>query len=236
MHRIYIIRNNINNKIYIGQTTMPIEKRFAYHVKPSNRCILLKKAIAKYGKENFTIHLLTIVFNKELADKLEIFYIKKFLSNKGNGYNICKGGQNPPSWKGKHHSKKTIEKLSSIRGKKHPNFGRKQSEEEKNKRRKSLTGSNNPCFGKLRSDSFKIKVSNSKLKKSIDNIANFKSGCVYKYKNGPYEVIVEFDSKKYRKKFKKKNDAEKYRINLCNFIYNYVILKNKKYIDLLNRK
>lgn len=56
-YSIYIIKNTINNKVYIGQTSQSVDERFREHMKPST----IKKrgnykiynAIEKYGKENF---------------------------------------------------------------------------------------------------------------------------------------------------------------------------------------
>lgn len=33
---IYIIKNKINEKVYIGQTLRSVEERFKQHMKPSN--------------------------------------------------------------------------------------------------------------------------------------------------------------------------------------------------------
>ncbi len=54
---IYIIKNTINDKVYIGQTTMTVHERFMSHKKP---CVLkqrstykLYNAMNKYGSDNF---------------------------------------------------------------------------------------------------------------------------------------------------------------------------------------
>ena len=61
---IYIIRNNINGKVYIGQSQNAI-RRFKEHCKPSNSNSIIGKAIQKYGKENFCkiIHLFNTFLN-----------------------------------------------------------------------------------------------------------------------------------------------------------------------------
>lgn len=57
MGYIYKITNNLNNKIYIGQTVKTVEKRFQQHKNNSNKSyfshIVLYKAFNKYGIENF---------------------------------------------------------------------------------------------------------------------------------------------------------------------------------------
>ena len=52
---IYKITNNINNKIYIGQTTRTLEERIAEHKRKRNP--LISKAIKKYGIEKPTLRI-----------------------------------------------------------------------------------------------------------------------------------------------------------------------------------
>jgi len=93
---IYIIKNHINDKIYIGQTTSTIEKRFKRHLsdaKNPNRkgCLKLYNAINKFGGKNFYIEHLASAKGRENIDFLEIYFIKNYDSIK-NGYNIKSGG------------------------------------------------------------------------------------------------------------------------------------------------
>lgn len=92
---IYKITNNVNGKIYIGQTSKTIKWRFSGHL--SNAKAGGKNyfytAIRKYGKENFSIESLCVCHSKKNADKLEIMFIKKFDSmNPDIGYNMAPGG------------------------------------------------------------------------------------------------------------------------------------------------
>lgn len=93
---IYIIKNKINDKVYIGQTTQGSEVRFKQHLKllKSNQNQLIHKAIKKYGKENFYYEVLykNIDDYKQL-NKLEEECILKYNSLMPNGYNMCPGGQ-----------------------------------------------------------------------------------------------------------------------------------------------
>ena len=91
---IYIIKNTINDKVYIGQTTTTLKTRFAQHRKKSvisSRFYKLYNAIRKYGKDKFYIELLEkdIPINK--LNEREIYYIDKFNSC-NSGYNTTKGG------------------------------------------------------------------------------------------------------------------------------------------------
>ena len=92
---IYIIKNNINEKVYIGQTTQKPEDRFKQHLKllKTNKKQLIHKAIKKYGKENFYFEILqTNIESIKKLNELEEFYIEKYNSISPNGYNLCKGG------------------------------------------------------------------------------------------------------------------------------------------------
>lgn len=91
---IYIIRNKINNKVYIGQTTTNLKTRFNQHCKKStlkNRNYKLYNAIKKYGRDNFYIGVIEDNIKIEELDQKEIYYIEKFNSYY-KGYNSTKGG------------------------------------------------------------------------------------------------------------------------------------------------
>lgn len=82
---IYMISNDKNDKVYIGQTTKSIYERFNEHCSYSFSEI--GKAIQSIGNEHFTVSLLDDTASNldELAE-LEEFYIKKYNSIE-NGYN-----------------------------------------------------------------------------------------------------------------------------------------------------
>lgn len=93
---IYKITNNINNKIYIGQTVRNIKERFREHLKNANSESKqpLYRAIAKYGKENFTIDIIEEC-NINKINEREIYYINK-MNSYNNGYNATLGGEGRP--------------------------------------------------------------------------------------------------------------------------------------------
>ena len=134
---IYLIRNRINLKSYVGQTTQSFEKRMINHkTKSFNKYGVFYEAIKKYGWNNFEkYHIDTCYTNQNDLDAMECHYIDLFNSKTksqgGNGYNIKDGGS-----RGK-HSEETKQKLSESRmpfiGKNHPNFGKPMKEETKQK-------------------------------------------------------------------------------------------------------
>ena len=98
--RIYIIKNTINSKVYIGQTTQSVGDRFKQHIfhckSKANRPFY--KAIKEIGKENFYYEILKDNIPVEELDNVEKEYIIKYNSIE-NGYNVGKGGEgrNEPS-------------------------------------------------------------------------------------------------------------------------------------------
>jgi 23S rRNA pseudoU1915 N3-methylase RlmH len=107
MGYIYKIKNKIDNKIYIGQTTQDLERRWKGHRKNSSNCRYLKSALKKYGVENFDFQLICITFDNQLDD-MEIKYIEQYNCLVPNGYNIRLGGNS-----GK-HNEETKRKIAAT--------------------------------------------------------------------------------------------------------------------------
>lgn len=85
---VYKITNIINNKVYIGQTTETIEKRFKRHCGYQLQDnTYLHRAIKKYGSDNFYIEKIDEANNQKELDEKEIYWIKYYQSDK-NGYNL----------------------------------------------------------------------------------------------------------------------------------------------------
>lgn len=98
---IYIIKNDINTKVYIGQA-LDSKKRFESHCKKSNKDnSLIDKAIQKYGKEHFWFEILESQI--ENYNEREKYWIKYYNSKKPFGYNILDGGEEPPHYFGDNH-------------------------------------------------------------------------------------------------------------------------------------
>ena len=105
--KIYLLKNNLNNKIYIGQTWAErLEDRMGKDGGQYKNSTYIYNAIKKYGAENFSYDLLAEVYSQNEADLLEDGYIVEYNSrNNRIGYNLRSGGSC-----GK-HSEETKEKI-----------------------------------------------------------------------------------------------------------------------------
>jgi len=102
---IYRIRNLINGKCYIGQS-VNIERRWYEHklLNRDDRCRVLKRALRKYGLDNFYFEIIEVCEVGKL-NELEIFWIAKINPE----YNQTLGGIGA---KGHYHSAEIKEVLS----------------------------------------------------------------------------------------------------------------------------
>lgn len=178
---IYKIINNINSKVYIGQTTRNIDKRIYEYKKAINYDKFynkyLQNAFKKNGWDHFEFSVIDTASSMEELNQKEIEYIIKYRSNtKEYGYNIEFGGRNSIP------SEETLNKMSSAAK------GRKQSEEwvrkrippkgsldakkhgrKKSKEEKKYLSDHSPKFwlGKKRSEETKKKISKTKIKNGL---------------------------------------------------------------------
>lgn len=116
---IYLVINQINGKIYVGQTRKSIVRRWAEHVKLSMHVpkYPLHHAITKYGKENFQIHELQKCFSQQELDVTEMYWILLLRARYDKfGYNLAKGGQGVRGKGLWHHSQRA--KFAISRGNK----------------------------------------------------------------------------------------------------------------------
>lgn len=96
---IYSYRNLVNNKRYIGQTINPRQrfnqhKSSAFNENDKEYNSPLHRAFRKYGYDNFEYTVLAETNDIEILNQLEIMFIKKYNTERPNGYNIERGGKN----------------------------------------------------------------------------------------------------------------------------------------------
>lgn len=89
---IYKIYNDINDKVYIGQTGLTIEHRFKEHLAKAKseerKNLPIYNAMRKYGIDHFFVEQIE---ETENLDEREIYWIKQYNSYE-NGYNATLGG------------------------------------------------------------------------------------------------------------------------------------------------
>lgn len=104
---IYIIKNKINNKVYVGKANCFIGLnnsiwgtlgRWKSHLddafkKNKSHCTVLNNALIKYGKENFEVFTIYKGPISTIGEK-EQYYITLLNSKLPNGYNLRDGGDN----------------------------------------------------------------------------------------------------------------------------------------------
>jgi group I intron endonuclease len=94
--KIYIIRNLVNGKGYVGQTITTLFKRLSEHKYLASKggSSALCRAIRKWGENRFEISLLVTCETSQL-DELEKNYIQTMNTHavRGHGYNLTYGGQ-----------------------------------------------------------------------------------------------------------------------------------------------
>lgn len=129
---VYMTTNLINGKRYIGQ-----RKYYGKHQDYLGSGHLLRRAVEKYGKENFSRVILEECSSREQLNNQEKFWIQYYDAVNDNAfYNISAGGEgvvlaNGQSvWLGRQHSDETKAKLSQLRmGVNNPFYGKHHSPE-----------------------------------------------------------------------------------------------------------
>lgn len=124
---IYKITNNVNGKVYIGQTVRTLKERIGEHLRHNN--LVVQKAIHKYGINNFKFEVIDKANNIDELNKKEIKWIDFYHCLIPFGYNQCIGGDNTIGF---HHREESKHKMSI-------------------KKSKAYLGENNPFFGKTHS-------------------------------------------------------------------------------------
>lgn len=87
---VYIVKNSINGKKYIGKRRCSCEIADDKYLGSG---IILKKAIKKYGKENFTKGIIEVCETEDEAYDREIYWIAYYdATHSDEFYNISEGG------------------------------------------------------------------------------------------------------------------------------------------------
>ena len=95
--RVYLLKNLVTGKGYVGQTIQPLHKRLADHiwtattVNKEYKCAI-HNAIAKYGIENFKIEVLQECSTQDELNSAEVHWIAVHSTLVPKGYNLREGG------------------------------------------------------------------------------------------------------------------------------------------------
>lgn len=155
---IYMHKNKTNDKVYIGLTSMNLEKRWR-NGKGYHKGTYFRNAIDKYGWDNFEHIIIKENLSKDEASYWEQYYISFYNSlDKQCGYNISSGGEHGGHYqsivardkiskngyhqgmKDKKHSEETKRKMSESK------IGRTLSNELKEKMKKSALNNRGRLF------------------------------------------------------------------------------------------
>ena len=196
---VYMHKNKINGKVYVGQTGQDPNKRWE-NGNGYKSCPRFWNAIQKYGWNSFEHIIVAKNLTLKEANLLEEKLIKDFDStNPQNGYNIkfggfnCKhseetkkkiGESNKISQKDKKwsdHQREIMSKMFSGEG--NPFYGKHHSEETKRKisehRKGKLTGKEHPFYGKHHSKEDLKKMSDNRKSKGGKQVMCINTGQVF---------------------------------------------------------
>lgn len=235
---IYKTTNIINSKIYIGQK----KSQFFLESKYLGSGSLLRKAVAKYGKQNFKVELVEECEDKKTLDQRERYWIEYYNARESQqGYNIATGGEGGGFVQHKHspETKKRIAKSVSLYNQEH----------RKGKKMKDLFGDKyiNGMKGKPAKNKGCLKIYNPELNKTkyIPKTEDIKNYPGYVYWDSSYGHLLNLDYLKnpeYIKQLKQRNKNTHHMYNdklkqcrrikdedLKNFLENGWRLGRKKY-------
>ena len=186
---IYLTTNLVNGKKYIGKHFGFLDDGYIGSGK------LLKRAIEKYGKENFQRKILSFSSSEEENSEKEKYFIALFKACESDlFYNIHEGGEGGNTTKGMSpQEKQELGKKLSLRrsGKNNPMYGKKRSDEWKQRHSywakyirdnsvyqtdeyrqymsEATSGKNNGMYGKHHSEESKQKMSINRKGKTVGN-------------------------------------------------------------------
>jgi group I intron endonuclease len=110
---VYLAKNTINGKCYVGQTKYSLKKRRFEHeksVRGNKDDSHFHRALRKWGFDAFEWSVLRYGIDPSRLGKLEMFYVAKLKTRSDqNGYNMNDGGEGQPNL-----TKEYLEKLGKA--------------------------------------------------------------------------------------------------------------------------
>lgn len=138
---VYVAKNKINGKCYIGKTNRSLEIRKKEHLNEAlckNSSRYFHKAIRKYGEESFEWSVLLRCETQQQLNEAEVHLIKEHNTIE-TGYNVTNGNEfttkpsprygDKNSFYGKHHTDEVKQRLRELhkglhQGEKNPMYGK----------------------------------------------------------------------------------------------------------------
>ena len=169
---IYLTTCLVNGKIYVGKHEFNGQKNYI------GSGTIFKRAVKKYGKENFKRKILRLCYSLHELRVWEHVYIVKHKSYiRSIGYNIAKGDVNTSEYNPakmpevREKIKDKIKERGGMRGENNPSYGKHWNVDSRNKLSKSLRKHydkfGHPRVGKKHTFESKLKMSNAKSGKYI---------------------------------------------------------------------
>jgi group I intron endonuclease len=194
MRGIYIIKNIVKNKIYIG-CSIHLNKRIAEHknmlIKNKHENKYLQNSVNKYGIDRFVFDILVDDDSLSIEElwELEEMYIRLFnTTNKKIGYNLCFGGKGT---KGRYWSEE--EKQERILLAKRLNYADRLNTSEAKEKRRNL----NIDRSYMKTKEFRNKMSNSMKGRVFSEEHKINKSLAQMGKNNPIAKKVSIEGKIY---------------------------------------
>jgi group I intron endonuclease len=211
---IYLLRNTVNGKIYVGKS-LNLRKRISQYrcVNEDTEARPIVNAIRKYGWGKFEVEILEIVDDDSILER-ESFWIKAYNStDKSKGYNIL---EFHTDWTGRRHSDESKQKMRknhpNFSKENHPRWGTKHSEESKKKmsekKKNTFISDRNPFWNKKHTEETKKIIS----EKNKERDFSYRKKKVNQMEASTSKVIKTWDS------------AQEASLSLCGKKTNYISL------------
>lgn len=198
---IYLIKNKVNGKKYVGQTIFSVDVRWKSHI--SSDKSVVSKAIKKYGLENFEFIELCSAKTEIDLNELESYFIKLYDSAGLNGYNLTLGGD---ASCGKFTKEVRLKMRMAKLGKKRKDIHANQS------------GSSKEIFEHAQ-----------RLEGETENVNNpstsSRQPCVSKYELNKEEIISLYNENKSSYFIAKKLNLDK--SHICRYLKKWEVLKSQ---------
>ena len=181
MRYVYLLRNLVNNKVYIGQTKDPVRRCSAhFYIARKGNARPLYASIRKHGEANFAFEILEECADAAINEREEHWVAHFDSFNAEKGYNLTSGGRQHFQFSeetreklrqkatGHRHSQATLEKIGEA------SRNRVRSEAEREKHSARLKGKPSFFKGKRHSEESlqKIREARALHRTASTNAAN----------------------------------------------------------------